>query len=51
MKSEPGRENLEYNVDIWELVGVEGLEENCNDKATSVSLFQFFSGLTSFSCI
>ena len=27
MKSEPGRENLEDDVDIWELVGVEGLEE------------------------
>ena len=51
MKGELGRENLEYNVDIWELMGEEGLEENCNDEANSVSLFQLFSGLTSFSCI
>ena len=28
------------------MVGVEGLEENCNDEAILVSLFQFFSGLT-----
>ena len=27
MKCEPGRENLEYDVDFWELVGVKGLEE------------------------
>ena len=51
MKNEPGRENLEYNVDIWELVGVEGPGENSNDEATPVSLPQLLSGLTSFSCI
>ena len=28
-------------------MGVKGLEQNCNDEVTSVSLFQFFSGLTS----